>query len=191
MNKIVTLVVIGVVVILGIILFSSYVSTSNTEISMRKQIEAQQEVCASFYDKVWKIISQKAQVSSEYKNGFNEIYTNIMQGRYQNGGAQAGNGPQGSAQNGGSLMKWIQEANPEFDVSLYKDLMRSIEVERNGYLKQEQKLIDLDREHDTYIAIFPNSIFVGGRGETEIKTIRSSRTNNALETGEDNDVDLF
>lgn len=180
MNKIVGIVIVAVVIILGIVGVSMYIGASNTEISMRKQVEAQQEVTASYYDKVWKIISQKAQVSSEYKDGFNEVYTNIMAGRYSSGGNQDE-----------SLMKWITEANPQFDASLYKDLMRSIEVERNGYLIQEKKLIDLDREHDTFIALFPNSLFVQSRGETEIKTIRSTRTNKAAETGVDDDVDLF
>lgn len=177
MNKIVTLTIIGIVVLIGGWFALTYINTSNTEITLRKNVEAQNEVCMSYYDKVWKIIKQKAQVADKYKSSFREVYTDIMSERYSDGGGQ--------------LMKWIQESNPEFDASIFKDLQRSIEVERNGYLLEEKKLIDLDREHDTYIAVFPNSMFVGSRGETEVKTVRSSRTNDVFESGEDNDVDVF
>lgn len=177
MNKIVILTIVGLLAVLGIWGVSTYINISNTEIRMRKSVEAQNQVCMSFYDKLWKIISQKAQVADKYKSSFREVYADIMSERYSD--------------NGGSLMKWIQEHNPDFDASLFKDIQRSIEVERNGYFNEEKKLIDLDNEHDMYIAVFPNSFFVGGRGETEIKTVRSSRTNDAFETGEDNDVDVF
>lgn len=177
MRKIILSVVLAAIVLLGIAMISTYISVSNTEIAMRKQVEAQDETCAGYYDKMWKIISQKAQVSQEYKNSFKDIYVDIIAGRYEKGD--------------GSLMKWITEANPNFDVSLYKDLQRSIEVERNAYLIQEKKLIDLDREHDTYIAVFPNSLIVGDRGETEITLIRSTRTNKARETGIDDNVNVF
>jgi hypothetical protein len=133
-TKIKALILTGLIIgFLGLITALTYVSSSNSEISLKNHIEAQQKVCEAFYDKLWKIISQKAQVADQYKNAFKEIYPALIEGRYGN-------------EKGGTLMKWIQESNPTFDVSLYKDLMSSIEAERTGFFMEQKKLIDLDRE---------------------------------------------
>ena len=53
-----------------------------------------------------KVLKQKAQVTDEYKSAFESIYPKLIEGRYSKGD--------------GSLMKWIKESNPNFDVSLYQ-----------------------------------------------------------------------
>ena len=89
---------------------TSYFSYNNKEVSLRAQAEAQRGKVEGVHDKMWKIIQQKAQVTDEYKDAFAEIYPNIISGRYQ-------------GENDGALMKWVTEQNPNFDTSLYKDLM--------------------------------------------------------------------
>ena len=107
-----------------------YFSYNNQEITLRTQAEAQRGKVEGVHDKMWKVLQQKAQVSNEYKDAFTEIYPAIMEGRY------SGNGD-------GSLMKWVTEQNPNFDVSLYKDLMQSIEVLRTEFQKNQERMLDL------------------------------------------------
>ena len=154
------------------------VSSSNQEIKLRSRITAQKEVCEAFYDKLWKIISQKAQVAEKYKEAFKEIYPSLIEGRYGN-------------DKGGSLMKWIQESNPAFDVSLYKDLMQSIEAERTGFFMEQKILVDLNNEHRIVRATFPGSVFIGSRPDIQIKIVSSSVTKNVMETGMEENVDVF
>ena len=94
--------ILGIFVISGISMYFSY---NNQEISLRNEAEAQRGKIEGLHDKMWKVISQKAQISQEYASSFDQIYTHIMSERYDAGD--------------GSLMKWITEANPQFDSSSY------------------------------------------------------------------------
>jgi hypothetical protein len=172
------LIIIASLLTIGILIASIGISASNKEITLRSKITAQKEVVEAFYDKLWKIISQKADVTAEYKDSFHDIYADLIEGRYGN-------------EKGGSLMKWVTESNPNFDVSLYKDLMSSIESERSGFFMEQKKLTDLNNEHRIVRGTFPNSLFIGGRPDIEIKIISSDKTKKVMETGEENDVELF
>ncbi len=154
------------------------ITYGNKEVRVRNKITAQQEVIEGSFDKMWKIINQKAQVSSEYKDAFREIYKDLIEGRYGN-------------EKGGSLMKLIVESNPNFDVSLYKDLMNSIEAERTSFFIEQKKLIDLGREHMDLLKTAPSSWFVGNRPEIKITIVSSEKTKQIIESGEENDIDLF
>jgi hypothetical protein len=176
MNKILILIliIVGVLVVIGI---TMYYTASNSEIGLRNQITAQQTVCESFFDKMWKVINQKAQVADQYKEAFKDIYPTLIDGRYKN--------------DNGTFMKWITESNPNFDVSLYKDLSVAIEAERTGFFTEQKTLIDLKREHDNLRQKFPSSIFVGGRPEIKITVILSSNTDEVYKTGKEENIQLF
>lgn len=171
---IVGMLVILMVVAVGVIW---YFTISNTEISLRNQIKAQQESCKVVFDNTWKIISQKAQVADKYKDAFKDIYPALMEGRYGN-------------EKGGSLLKFVTESNPQFESSIYKDLSASIEAQRSIFTRDQNKLIDLKREHDNLRMTFPSAIVVGSRPEVEIELITSSKTKETFATGEENDIQL-
>lgn len=154
------------------------VSASNREIAVKSKITAQQKVCAGFLDKMWKIIQGKAEVADEYKGAFKDIYPALIEGRYGN-------------EKGGTLMKWITESNPSFDISLYKDLAQSIEAERTGFFMEQKLLIDLSNEHYILRHKFPNSLFIGNRPDVKITLITSEKTEKIIETGQENDIQLF
>ena len=155
-----------------------YVSFNNTEVRLRNEAEAQQENLEVVFDATWKIIQQKAGVSGQYAKDFKEIYPQLMEGRYGN-------------DRGGALMFWVTEHNPDFDISLYQDLMRSIEAERTKFAREQTKLLDIKREHDNVRETLPGAIFVGGRPEIEVKLVTSAKTDEAFSSGQENDIDLF
>lgn len=154
------------------------VSYSNREIRVRKQIETQQEACKLVYDETWKVIAQKAQVAEKYKDAFKEIFPALMEGRYGNA-------------RGGALMSFVKEANPSFDASLYKDLSAAIEGKRAAFTREQKRLLDLKRVHDTLLETFPSCLFVGSREPVEVQTVTSGKTKQTFETGEENDIDVF
>ncbi len=172
------LLVLGVVVFMFAGLFGfGYVSYSNAEIRLVKQIEAKQKSNENHFDTMWKVISQQAMITEQYKDSFKDIYGDIMANRYSG--------------EGGSLMKWVQESNPQFDSSLYSKLMTSVESLRLQFQRDQDQLIDLNNEHNMLIATLPGSLFVGNRPEIEITVVTSARTDETFKTGQDNDVDLF
>lgn len=184
-GKIVSIVVAGFLLLLVIIGVSTSISSKNTEVKLRNAVVAQQDVCKANFDKMYKVISQLAEIPERFadksKEAFKEIYPQLMDGRYSKDNA--------------SLMKWVQESNPQYDMAavgrLYEKLANAIEANRDEYFIEQAKLIDLKREHDTYIASFPASFFVGDRGEVAIKIVTSSVTEKAYETGKDDNIQLF
>ena len=156
----------------------AYFSYNNKEVTLRTQAEAQRGKIEGVHDKMWKVIQQKAQVSSEYKNAFSEIYPAIMEGRY-------------SGENDGSLMKWVTEQNPNFDTSLYKDLMQSIELLRTEFQKNQERMLDIKREHSTLCTTYPGKWFISNTLEIEYVVISSTKSKVVMETGVDDDVKIF
>jgi hypothetical protein len=165
-----------VLVIFGGSLVIWGVGVSNSERTLRNKIEAQQEATEIFYTKLWEILKSKAGVTEEYAEQFKEIQFGIMEGRYSTGG---------------EMMKWIQEANPEFDASLYKDLMNSIEGERNGFFIEQKKLIDMQKQHRDMLVVFPKKVILKNREAIEIVVLKNAVTKEAFTTGNDQSPDLF
>lgn len=160
--------------IIGVIVW--WVGVSNSEIKLRAKISGQQEMTEAYYTKLWEVIKSKAQVTEEYADKFKEIQVGIMAGRYSTGG---------------QLMKWIQEANPNFDPSLYKDLMASIEGQREGFFTEQKKLRDMSVQHEVMLKTFPSSIVVGKREAINVVILKNEATTAAYSTGKDSSPDMF
>jgi hypothetical protein len=174
-------IIFGLIAIFAVSLIIWAIGVSNDEKRLYLTGKAVQKDCEVIFDNTWKTIAGQAKVTDKYKEGFKEIYIGMMEGRYKNDG------------NGGKevLMKWIQESNPTFDASLYSKLMNTIEGTRKEFTFNQQKLIDIDRQHKTMKATFPNSLIIGGRPDLEIKLVTSARTEEAFKTGQDNNADPF
>ena len=179
MKKFIILSILAFIAIVGISCISMYFSYNNKEIKLRELAEAQRGKIEGVYDAMWKIISQKAQVTTEYKDAFAEIYPEIISGRYSNG------------ENDGSLMKWIQEANPNFDASFYKDLMQTIEVQRIQFQKAQERMLDIIREHKVLCNTYPSKWFISNDLEIEYTVISSTKSKLTMETGIEDDINLF
>jgi hypothetical protein len=177
MKKIIGISIAVIVMVFGVVTLSMYFSYNNTDAKLRAQAEAQRGKIEGVHDKMWKVLQQKAQVSNEYKNAFSEIYPALIEGRYSQGD--------------GSLMKWIQEANPNFDTSLYKDLMQSIEIQRSEFAKTQERMLDIIREHEVLQTTVPSKWFLKNTDPIPYVVISSTRSKMVMETGLDDDVSLF
>jgi len=173
----------GCVLVVLAIVALSLVGVINTEIELRNGVKAQAQKNTASFDTMWKILQQKAGITEQYKGDFKEIWSDIIRGRYEKGNGQ--------------LMTWIQERNPSFDSSLYKDLSSSVEAERKRFLRDQESLIQKNTERNNYIQK-PITKWVltnfGGElsaQEIEIKIITSEKTDEVFEKGQENDVDLF
>lgn len=165
-----------ILTLIGIIL-GMYFSYNNQEKVLRNQSDAQIGKIEGVYDKMWKVIQQKASVTDQYKNAFKEIYPELISGRYGN--------------DGDSFMKWIQEDNPNFDVSLYKDLMSSIEVLRAEFQHSQEKELDIIREHKNLCQKVPSSWFIKNKNEIKYTIISSTYTKEIIQTGLEDNIDLW
>jgi hypothetical protein len=132
------------------------------------------------FDRTWKVVQQQAQVTSQYKDDFREVYADIM---------ERSDGTEGSNR----LLAFIQRVNPQFDSSLYGQLMSSIEANRRDFEREQKMLIDIDREHDQMFDVFPSNIILGmfNREKTDIQVVTSTKTQETFENGVEDDVSLF
>jgi hypothetical protein len=173
-NTMILLGVLGTLLVGAMMLFSY----RNTEVALRNRFTTEVQNVEASHDNMWKILAQKAQVSSEYRQSFEKVFPQIIEGRY-------------SGEKGNSLMKFIQESNPTFDTSLYRDVMQSIEAERRSFLGAQRQAMDVAREYNTYTQQMPATLFLGSPQPLVYKVISSSRSQQAMETGTDDDTDLF
>lgn len=152
----------------------------NREVTLRQSVIAQQQKNEVVYDRVWKTISQQAQISSEYADQFRAIYVEIMDQRYSDGQ--------------GRLANFVQENSPVYSPQLMQTLMTTVEANRRDFEREQNALVDIKREHDLILQRMPAALYTSmlfGRRPIDISIVTSGRTEEAFETGQDNDVDLF
>lgn len=182
LKSIIPISVIGGAIILVIMLVTGFIGFSNHEIDLRNQFTQKMNERTAFYDKMWKTISQKSQVAIKNDSSFQKNVNAIMAGRKDAGDV---------------FMKWVQESNPnagfEAVSSLYADLSRAIEGQRDGFFMEEKVAQGIVLEHANLIQKFPGSFYnlFMGRQALVYKPITSDRTDDVIRTGKDNDVSLF
>jgi len=171
-----TFIAIGVMLVALALLFALVgVASSNKEIRLRNAITAKQRDNQSELDNVQKKIKQSVQVTDIQVVALKEIII---------GNAQARKG--GS----GSLATMVQEAVPNVDTRTFENLQNIIAGSRDAFTTRQKELLDLKREHDNCIDVWPSSMFCGSRGKIEVTIVTSSRVKENFSTGEDNDTNL-
>ncbi len=163
-----------VVLIIGL----TWIGAVNAEASARNSFLAQQKANESSFDKTWKVIQQNAEVTTTERESFRKIYPEIM------------SATKGVAGNG-QLMSMFQQAKIDISPALFSKLMTTIESQRESFHRDQQKLLQLKKQHDDIRTRFPSSLFVGGRPELEAKIVTSTKTTESFESGEDNETKLF
>ena len=167
-------ILIAAVVGIGVII--AYYTYDSSYITLNNQFEAQDKDNRLIYDEVWKVVQQQAGVSSEYATNFKDIYVQMMDARYANGGV---------------AMKWIQEQNPTFSQDMYMKLMNTIESERLKFTNVQRKSVAIQQEIKNLVQLAPSRWFVGSRPIPELKLVTSTKTEQVFSTGKEDDIELF
>lgn len=152
-------------------------SANNQEKEYRNLAEAQQQKIETQYDNMWKVIQQKAQVTDKYKDSFKDIFTGIIEGRY--------------TKDDNTVMKWIKESNPNFDSSMYADLMATIDIKRTEFMNTQNRMIDIVREHKNLCMKAPKCWFIINKTPIDFEPISSTITKKVMSTKIDDDIEVF
>lgn len=142
--------VFGIIFLFFVICISTYFSIVNTEVSLRKQYEAQQNVVETTMDKMRKAIMNENKVTKDWADKF--IQSVVAQSEGRKGGS------------GGSFVsaKVVTETNKlGIDSTMYMKLANTIEGNLSEYKNAQDRLTDIWREHNTYCLKMPNKLFVG------------------------------
>lgn len=169
----------GIVIIcisIGAGLFFYGVSVENRYVDLENTYDKQTAKLESFYDKMWKTIQSQAQITDNMKADFKEIYVAIMEGRYSEGG--------------GDLMKWIHEANPNYDQTAYLKLMTSIEAQRTGFHNEQTIMQQIVKEMNDMREKWPSKLWLGGKKEAAFEPISSTIAKTVMQTHSDDNLFL-
>ena len=148
-----------------------YFYYNNREIALRKEAEAQRGKIEAVRDRMFKVLQEQAKVSSEYKNAFEKIYPEIIGGRYTQGG---------------EMMKWVQEANPNFDTSLYSQLINSIDLQRGSFAIEQVRMLDIINQRAALIESYPSRWFIRIKSGIPYTVISATATKDMMASGVDN-----
>lgn len=175
------LVIIGAVIFALFTLSGSFISFSNNEIDLRNQFEQKIDERTAFYDKMFKVISQKTQIAVKNDSSFIKVVNAQVQG--QKNGEQV-------------MWAWVQQSNPTATFTevtkLYADLSRAIEGERAGFFEQEKVLQDVQRQHKNLTKKLPGAFynFFLKREDLKYSPIKADVTEEVMKTGKDNNIKL-
>ncbi len=147
-KSIIALSITGILLIFGLVLFSTYRSTYDRDVNLRSKFKGQEGAIEANFDGMKKILHDEAKIPVMYANDVKDLYAKLADGRMSENGD-------------GSLMKWIQERNPNFDVSLYKSLMDKIESLRKEFEYEQKKMLAIVEQHDNLRNEFWSSMFLG------------------------------
>jgi len=181
-GTIITLGVLGMLAVVAVSLFGTYVSYFNRGNTMEKAITAQYEENQNILSQYSLRVAEAAQVTELYTDDLKEVVGAAMAGRYGENGSQA-------------VFQWLQEQNPNVDPALYVQVQRVIEAGRNRFENGQTALIEKKRVYETELGSFWGSIWFGVAGYPKIDlddypVIKSEHSNNAFETGIDRGINL-
>jgi hypothetical protein len=174
--------------------FISGWSTYDSEVRLRNEILAKSNSNEAVFDTMKKILSQKVQIAQVGQEQLKEIYADLIEGR-----------------KGGALFKTVSEQYPDPDkaLTLWKDLMNSVEAERKTFLRDQKSIQDLVAERNSLIQGWMSKKMLGlfggdtmpfkrkGHPESDGTPvdhqyifITSTSTERTAETGKEDDTDL-
>ena len=136
--------VVGVVVVLGGWILSSYYGAYNYGADAETTIDAEYTNMENLLAQYSLKVSEAAQVPGMYKDDLKEVMTSVMSARQGEGGSKA-------------AFQWFKEHNIEIDAAMYTKIQQIIEAGRNKFQNAQTKFIDTKR---VYVATLKKNLFL-------------------------------
>lgn len=162
---------ISLIVVIG--LATMVISDRNKEVQLRNRVTVEAENIKVFHDSKWRTLAQMASVPDNYLESFKSAYNELF-----------------AARKDAAQFRVVFEQYPSFNPKLWEDLQREIVNQQQTFTSVQQHYLDVYREHKNFIEQAPQSLYVNTT-PMEIKTITSTRTQQAAASGKDDDVNLF
>lgn len=175
-----TLIVAGSILFMFMIGLCSVVGTNNNLIKKEQALKAQYEQNQNVYDNYWKKVKEIAQVPDMYADKLKDVYTAAIEGRYGKSGMKA-------------QWAWVKEQNPQFSDKTFIKIQQVMEGGRKDFENNQKILLDMKRDYETSLGVFPNNMVAGFLGFPKIDLkkigiVTSEKTEDVFKSKKDNDI---
>jgi hypothetical protein len=162
-----SLIVLASTAVIAFLVVGWIFSIYNTQVALANRLEAQNSVVEVTLDNMRKTLKNQHNVTNDFADRFLEVVKEQTQGRV----------------GGGAIKLNVESANKlGIDSDLFGRLMASIQGELDDFARQQNTLVDIWREHNTFCQRMPNSIFVGSRLISKPEVISSTVTKEAVQS---------
>jgi hypothetical protein len=176
----------GIVVIGGIMLITTYNTAVRTENSIDARVRENQNIYSNYGSKL-REMAQVTDMAVEDQVRLQQTVVEMLSARYGADGSRA-------------AFQWIQEQNPSatVDSGLYRQIQQVVEAGRNEFKNAQTGLIDACNQYRNQRETFPGTLVLGMLGfprdavalERKCTPILTAETLRAYETGVDTGVQI-
>lgn len=168
---------VAIMVLIGAVLFISYVNANNTANALEQGIKAQFEQNRNVLAQYGQKVLEAAQVPDMARDDLVKVAKEAITSRYGEEGSKA-------------MFQMIQEQNPTVDPALYQKIQQIVEAGRNEFATSQQVLIDKKRAYETALGNFWQGMFMRMAGFPKIKLddykiVSTDRADNAFKAGKE------
>lgn len=153
--KVAVLAIAGIMAVLALVGFGSYVSASNYGNRMERQLEAKYADNENVLSSGYQQLKGVAGVTKMATDDNIAVFKAAIQGRYGANGSQA-------------VFQMLKEQNPQIDPQLYRKVQQVVESTQREFQVSQTQMLDVKRSYETELGSFWKGMWMGFAGYPKI-----------------------
>jgi Tfp pilus assembly protein PilE len=171
-GKAIALVVVAFIAIMGLVTFSQYTSVYDRDAELRATFKAELANREGQFDAFKNTMKDFGGLKKSKENTIKELYATVVTGR-------PGQSPNAA------MLTFVKESNPNYDESIYTNMMQQVKALRMDYANVQKRLADVKNQHDQLRTKFWSRMFLSNNSELKYEVTSTAQTKETMRTGVD------